>query len=275
VPSPPTNPADPINTRVVVLGATLWMLGSWIWLWLQSGFNAEMCRAMAFAATVGLCGAWPALRLSQAAPDAGQPVGPGGGLTGVTPRAWGRSCAEILTDWLALALLLQTVWWPLQAVADWTLAQTLWLSLALSATSLLVGLLIAWARGSRRGLARSGAMLACVGVVLLEPALMLVSGRVISMRISPLQSVWTLTRPGPEALGRAGGDPGAALALDAAAAVQPAHLYAQAAHAHAVVQTLGVGLAAVAGWVVLLLLIASARRVETAARAGGGAERTS
>ena len=260
--------ADPITTRAVVLGGTLWMLGSWIWLWLQSGFNAETCRTMAFAATVGLCGAWPALRLSQAAPDAEKPSAPGGGLTGVTPRAWARGCGEILTDWLGLTVLLQTVWWPLQTVADWTLNQTLWLSLTLAATSLLIGLLIAWARGSRRGAARSGAMLACVSVVLLEPALMLVSGRQMSMRISPLQSVWTLTRPGVEALGRAGGDPGAALALDAAAAARPAHLYAQAAHAEAVVQTLGVGLAAATGWVVLGVLIAAAHRVDTALRAG-------
>jgi len=240
VPTPTAPTADPINTRAVVLGGTLWMLSSWIWLWLQNGFNGETCRAMAFAATVGLCGAWPALRLSQAGPDAGQPAGP-----------------------------LQTVWWPLQTVADWTLAQTLWLSLTLAATSLLIGLLIAWARGSRRGVARSGAMLACVGVVVLEPALMLISERMVSMRISPLQSVWTLTHPGPQALGRAGGDPGAALALglDAAAASQPAHLYAQAAQGQAVLQTLSVGLAAVAGWIVLLLLIASARRAERSLRA--------
>ena len=260
-----TPPAtEPINTRALVLGGTLWMLGSWIWLWLQSGFNGELCRAMAFAATVGLCGAWPALRLSQAGPD---PVGPGGGMTGVPPRTWARSCGVILTDWLALTLLLQTVWWPLQTVADWSLSQTLWLSLTLASTSLLIGLLIAWARGSRRGAARSGAMLACVGVVLLEPALMLISGRQMSMRISPLQSVWTLTRPGAAALGRTGGDPAAGLALDAAAAASPAHLYAQAAHAQAVLQTLGVGLAAVAGWGVLLMLIAAAHRVDTALRA--------
>jgi len=261
VPTPTAPTADPINTRAVVLGGTLWMLSSWIWLWLQNGFNGETCRAMAFAATVGLCGAWPALRLSQAGPDAGQPAGPAGGLTGVTPQSWAKSCVSILTDWLGLTLLLQTVWWPLQTVADWTLAQTLWLSLTLAATSLLIGLLIAWARGSRRGVARSGAMLACVGVVVLEPALMLISERMVSMRISPLQSVWTLTHPGPQALGRAGGDPGAALALglDAAAASQPAHLYAQAAQGQAVLQTLSVGLAAVAGWIVLLLLIASAR----------------
>lgn len=267
MPPATTTTANPIPTRAVVLGGTLWMLGSWIWLWLQSGFNGETCRAMAFAATVGLCGAWPALRLSQAVPDALEPGQPGGGLTGVTPGAWARGCREILTDWLGLTLLLQTVWWPLQTVADWSLNQTLWLSLTLAATSLLIGLLIAWARGSRRGTARSGAMLACVGVVLLEPALMLVSGRLISMRISPLQSVWTLTRPGAEALGRTGGDPGAALALDAAAATQPAHLYAQAAHAEAVVQTLGVGLAAAAGWIVLGVLIAAGHRVETSMRA--------
>lgn len=263
LPHSPSPANEPIHTRAIVLGGTLWMLCSWIWLWLQSGFNGEISRAMAFAATVGLCGAWPALRLSQSGPD---PVGRGGGLTGVPPRTWARSCAVILTDWLALTLLLQTVWWPLQTVADWSLAQTLWLSLTLAATSLLIGLLIAWARGSRRGTARSGAMLACVGVVLLEPALMLISGRQMSMRISPLQSVWTLTRPGPGALGRTGGDPAGGLALDAAAAASPAHLYEQAAHAQAVMQTLCVGLAAAAGWAMLLLLIAAAHRVDTTLR---------
>jgi len=267
VPSDTPSAINPIPTRAVVLGGTLWMLGSWIWLWLQSGFNGETCRAMGFAATVGLCGAWPALRLSQASPDTVAPGQPGGGLTGVTPGTWARGCREILTDWLGLTLLLQTVWWPLQTVADWPLHQTLWLSLTLAGTSLLIGLLIAWARGSRRGSARSGAMLACVGVVLLEPALMLASGRQMSMRISPLQSVWTLTRPGAQALGRVGGDPGAALALDAAAAARPTHLYAQAAHAEAVVQTLGVGLAAVTGWIVLGVLIAAGHRVETSLRA--------
>ena len=164
-------------------------------------------------------------------------------------------------------LLLQTIWWPLQTIADWSVAQMLWLSLTLAATSLLIGLLIAWARGSRRGIARSGAMLACVGVVLLEPVLMLISGRQMSMRISPLQSVWTLTRPGPGALGRAGGDPGAGLALEAAAAAQPARLYAQAAQVEAVVQTLGVGLAALTGWVVLGVLIFAGHRVDRAVRA--------
>ncbi len=259
-------PAVPLNTRAVVLAGALWMLCSWIWLWLQSGLNGETCRAMAFAATVGLCGAWPALRLSQARPEAAEPDGSRGGLTGVTPRAWARSCGVILTDWLGLVLLLQTVWWPLQTVADWTPQQTLWLSLTLAATSLLIGLLIAWARGSRRGAARTGAMLACLGVVLLEPALMLISQRQMSMRISPLQSVWTLTRPGVNALGRMGGDPTATLALDAAAAGSPAQLYAQVSYIDAAVQTLGVGLAAVAGWVVLLILIAAACRAPSATR---------
>ena len=46
-------------------------------------------------------------------------------------------------------------------------------------------------------------------------------------------------------------------ALDAAAALTPAQLYDQAVQAAAVAQTIGVGLASVAGWVVLLLLIAA------------------
>ncbi len=224
------------------------MLASWVLLWVQSGFTLETFRTMAFMAMIGLTGAWPALRLSQASRQGGA-------------AQWARSCSVLLTDWLCLNILLQTVLWPLQAAADWTVSQTLWLSLTLASTSLLIGLLIAWARGSHHAMARSGAMLACVGVVVLEPALMRFAGRVGSMRISPVQSVWTLTRPGMGALGSHGGNPAAGgTALDAAAALSPAHVYNQAIHAQAITQTLSIGLAALTGWIVLLLLIAAEGR---------------
>ena len=166
------------------------------------GWTVPALRSMVFAAAVGLMGLWPAVRLSQMTrryPAIGDDGLPAAGE--VTAREWARACGATLLDWVCLNLVFQIVLWPLQLAAKWTLVQTAWLSVTVAAWSLLTALLIAWGRGTDRGGWRMMAMLLCVGLVVVEPALWCMgwmSGAVgmPMMRLSPIQALWGLSAPG-------------------------------------------------------------------------------
>ncbi|MEO1237925.1 MAG: hypothetical protein AAFX76_14165, partial [Planctomycetota bacterium] len=87
------------------------------------------------------------------------------------------------------------------------------------------GMLIAWGRGTDRGGGRAGAMVACVAVVVLEPALWWLGWQsggvgVVTMRLSPIQVMWALSSAWPEGewAGVAAGQVGRVATTAAAAA---------------------------------------------------------
>lgn len=192
-----------LGVRGLILGWCLWLLGSWIVLWTVGGWTIPALRAMVFASTLGLLGLWPAVRLSQmtrrypATDQRGLPASGGE----VTRREWARACRGTLLDWFCLNLVFQAVLWPLQIAARWPVMQTVWLALAVAGWSLLTGLVIAWGRGTDRGAWRAGAMVGCVALVVVEPALWCLGWMAGAlgmpmMRLSPLQALWTLSAPG-------------------------------------------------------------------------------
>lgn len=206
------------GVRLLVLGWCFWLILSWFVLFQRVGWNGAGFRLMLFAAMLGVMGGWPALRLSQATVAVGREV---------TPKQWAWVTRRVFLDWLFLNLVFQAVMWPLRLAARWSWEQAIWIDASVAAWSLLAGLLIAWGRRADSGGVRALAMLACVGVVLAEPVLWWlgsvlvgdISGR---MRVSPIQAMWGLSSP------------------MARSTVYP---WAQ--------QVVAVGLAAVAGWVVL------------------------
>lgn len=216
-----------LGVRVLILGWCLWLMGSWVMLYLTGGWNMAAFRVMIFSGLVGLMGVWPAVRLSQAtAWRAGE-----AGHDRVTPALWARACGSVLLDWFCLNLVFQAVIWPLLLAARWTVAQGLWLDAAVAGWSLLTGLIIAWGRGVDRAAWRSLAMVVCVGIVAVEPVLLGLgalasdgTAGVHRMRISPIQAVWSLSGQGP---------------------IEPW-----------VLQVVSIWLAALTGWVVLGLLLA-------------------
>lgn len=174
-------PYGPGSTRLLVLGWCLWLLGAWlVTLWNDSPVPST--RWMVFSALIGLMAIWPVWRLSQS-----EGFVPGGGR-------W-NAIGQTLLDWVCLVAVLQVVIWPLQLTAGWSLSQAVWLDAAIAAWSGLTGLVIAWGRGwpgpGRRTLAAG----LCLGLVLVEPALMLLIGGDWAWRVSPIETVWALCSP--------------------------------------------------------------------------------
>ncbi|MEM1445805.1 MAG: hypothetical protein AAGF84_07115 [Planctomycetota bacterium] len=176
-----TNP-PPFDSRALVLAWCLWLIGVWSLLLVTIGWSPLAYRWMVFAAIIGLMGLWPAARLSQ------DHRGPG-------------ARTIVFVDWFCMLMVFQAVLWPMRIVARWSLEQTLMVNAAVASWSLLTGLLIAWGRSFGTAGMRTVAMLACVGVLVLEPLALLLNAAMTGMpwaalpnlRVSPLQAVWELT----------------------------------------------------------------------------------
>ncbi|MEM7576624.1 MAG: hypothetical protein AAF328_04030 [Planctomycetota bacterium] len=178
------NPADqPVfDSRALLLGWCLWLIGVWGLLLVTIGWSPLAYRWMTFAAIIGLMGLWPAARLSQ------DHRGPG-------------ARTIVFVDWVCMLLVFQAVLWPMRIVATWSLEQTLMVNAAVASWSLLTGLLIAWGRSFGTAPMRTVAMLACVGLLVAEPLLLLLNAVLTgapwsalpNLRVSPLQAVWELT----------------------------------------------------------------------------------
>ena len=159
---------------------------------------------MIVSCMTGLMLMWPALRLGQ---NIRRPM----------------SAGHVLWDWLCLVLIVQVVIWPLRVSTEWTVAQVVWLDVALGGWSLATGLLLLICSGWTSGAGRTAGMLVCLLLVLGEPLLMAgltwtgICG-VWPMWVSPIDTLWALTsRP---------------------VVIWPGHI-------------LGVTAAAVAGWIVV------------------------
>jgi hypothetical protein len=183
----------------LILMWCLWLLGSWLIIRYQMGMSPlEMIglgqsfgprlrttdlRWLTIAAAAGLSGLWPAVRLSQGG------ARPGRG-----------ALLQPLMDWVGLMLVWQAVLWPMHMLLPWTLAQMVWLNVAVLSWGLLMGLMIALGRASGTAPGRGGAMAGCLALLLAEPAVIALLDWAIppfswpwAMRISPFGMLWELT----------------------------------------------------------------------------------
>ena len=189
---PPAGALEVGGLRLVIVAWCFWLLGSWAMSWVaetsnalrmfQYGTSAPVVRWMLLSGLLGMMVVWPAYRLSQP----------------THPREPGRGALQAFLDWLAMVLVFQAVIWSLQIIAGWTLARGLWLDAAVLAWTLLTALIVGWARTSGSGVVRTAAMAGCLAVVLAEPVLGWLQGGEPgepgeAMRLSPLETVWTLT----------------------------------------------------------------------------------
>jgi len=164
----------------LLLGWCIWLLGSWL-VTMPYG-PAAAVRWMMLAVMIGLMLLWPMLRLSL-------------DQSGRYPRGMGP--LAIALDWVGLALIVQAVIWPFIVTARWSLTQALWMNGAVLSWSLLIAALLAWGVGTTRAFGRMMVMFICVAIMLGEPlAMALWPQPGLTMRISPIQTIWELSQPG-------------------------------------------------------------------------------
>lgn len=148
--------------RGLILGAAVWLIISWI---LSVGIDPPVesssesytpgVRLMLVCITIGLMICWPLLRLSQA------------------PKFWPLS--QTILDMVVLLSLIQVVIWPLRLITPWTLDRTAALDATMAAWTILAGAIIASAIGTNRFGVRNLAILACIAMCLLGPAIALLT----------------------------------------------------------------------------------------------------
>jgi hypothetical protein len=144
--------------RGLIFIASLWLIASWL---LAIGVRTPVqpssasytpgIQLMLQCIAIGLFVGWPLLRLSQ--------------------RATALPIRQTLLDLVVLLTLCQVVLWPLRLVTPWTVGRTAAIDAALSGWLLLAGAVVAAAVGAERNGPRSLAMLACIAMLLLGPAL--------------------------------------------------------------------------------------------------------
>jgi hypothetical protein len=133
---------------------------------------------MLMCVTIGLIIAWPLLRLSQT-------------------RPW-RALGQTWLDLLVLLGLVQVVIWPLRLVTSWTPWRTAAIDATITGWLILTGAIIASAITTDRAGPRILAMIACLAMCLLGPALawlgVLTGVHAIDLvSLSPLLAVRTLS----------------------------------------------------------------------------------
>jgi hypothetical protein len=167
--------------RALIFLASLWLIGSWF---LAIGIRPPVqpsassyepgVRLMLLCVTTGLMIGWPLLRLSQSPSPA--------------------PLRQTLLDLAVLLAMMQVVIWLLRLVTTWPPMRTLAIDATLAGWAVLAGAMVAAAIGSRRAGPRNLAMLACLGLCLLAPALAVlgIMGSAHSMsliELSPLLAV--------------------------------------------------------------------------------------
>lgn len=140
--------------RGLVLLAALWILGSWlICIGPQAplhptiaGFSPGI-RLMVASLGVGLCSAWPLLR-----------------LTGPRER-W--PVRRVVLDLVTITTLAQVVLWPLRLTTAWSPARLAMIDALMVAWSVVVAAIVAGAVGSGSASVRTRAMIACLVITAL------------------------------------------------------------------------------------------------------------
>ncbi len=138
---------------------------------------------------IGLMVIWPAMQLSQSRyivrnNDQESQDGLPGEPIPVPIRTW-----VVFVQWLSLALVNQSVLWPMQITAGWQTMQTMWLNAALLSWSLLAGLFIAVGKRTFSSVHRSVSMLICIGLIFGEPLLQVLAAKSWYMIISPVSTI--------------------------------------------------------------------------------------
>ncbi|MBL4702649.1 MAG: hypothetical protein JKX85_15490 [Phycisphaeraceae bacterium] len=171
------------STRLLVLLWCLYLFVVWL-ASLQVDSPVHASHWMVWCMVFGMMVVWPALQLSQLRYIVSQTGSNENQPISVPARTW-----VVFVQWLCLALVNQSVLWPLQITANWSMMQSLWINAALLAWSLLIGLFIAVGKRSIESLPRTIAMLICVGLLFGEPVLQAVFGQSWSMLISPVSTM--------------------------------------------------------------------------------------
>ena len=171
--------------RGLIFLASLWLIGSWA---LAIGLRTPVepssasytppVRMMLTCVMIGLMIAWPLLRLSQ------QPLR--------------RPMTQAALDVIVLLSLVQVVIWPLRLVTPWSPQRMAAVDATIAGWLLLAGAVVAAATGTTRSGPRSLAMLACVCMCLLGPALAWIGVMtgIVAMdlvQLSPIMAIRTLT----------------------------------------------------------------------------------
>jgi hypothetical protein len=144
--------------RGLIFLASIWLIASWL---IAIGIREPVqpssasftpgVRLMMLCMTTGLMIGWPLLRLSQSSPA--YPI------------------RQTLLDLVVLLALVQVVLWPLRLVTNWSAWRTAAIDATLAGWVSLAGAMVAAAIMSEQRGPRVLAMLACVGMCLLGPAL--------------------------------------------------------------------------------------------------------
>ncbi|MCH8825028.1 MAG: hypothetical protein IH984_16145 [Planctomycetes bacterium] len=174
--------------RGLILAAAAWLIFSWL---LSVGLKPPVeassasytpgVRLMLVYITIGLMIGWPLLRLSQA------------------PRYWPLS--QTILDMVVLLSLIQVVIWPLRLITYWALDRTAALDATMAAWTLLTGAIIASAIGTNRFGVRNLAILGCIVMSLLGPAIALLIASASNsassiVQFGPIVSVYKLASEG-------------------------------------------------------------------------------
>lgn len=170
--------------RALIFLGSLWLIGSWF---LAIGIRPPVqpsaasyepgVRLMLLCVTTGLMIGWPLLRLSQVPSPA--------------------PLRQTMLDLAVLLAMVQVVLWLLRLVTTWSPLRTAAVDAALAGWAILAGAVIAGAVGSPRSGPRHLAMIVCLAMCLLAPALAVVGvmGGVDSItliELSPLLAVRSL-----------------------------------------------------------------------------------
>jgi hypothetical protein len=152
-------PSSPLPLpRGLIFLASIWLIASWIVaigirppVQPSSASYTPGVREMLMCVTIGLMIGWPLLRLSQSRRE--YPI------------------RQTLLDLLVLLGLVQVVIWPLRLVTNWTPLRTAAIDATLAGWTMLAGAVVAAAIVTDKRGPRILAMIACLAMCLLGPAL--------------------------------------------------------------------------------------------------------
>lgn len=163
------------------MGWCAWLLVSWVLnldvvsaQWLTEPAIEPAVRGLMQSIMIGLGLLWPVCRLSIAVDD------PPGIATAV--------------DLATLLIIVQPVLWLVRLQAGWTLDRTLLIDVTLTVWAAAAGLFIWAGRMSASNAGRSGAMAACVGLMIGGWFVTLLTGIAEPASWSPPHMLWALTR---------------------------------------------------------------------------------
>ncbi len=163
-----------------MLGWTVWLLGSFainVSIDRQPFATPATIRWVLMSALMGIMLAWPAVRLSQRAPQ--------------------RSTAATLCDLFILMSLLQLVIWPARVVpVDWSIAKVAVMDYAFLVYGLITAMIIDHGRRCG-GVGRAVALGAAIGWAICGLVLPSDAPTWARVLLSPIQTIYRLSMPNP------------------------------------------------------------------------------